>query len=564
MILGSAFLCTLDQTLAGVDPGARSSRAITVNPATSSAEGIGLGLDGAQGSQGKVVSADEQSGHDLGAKIASADAALSLAAGVIKVTGSGQISDKVTLSEHHTLSCGNNVTLTLASPNAGIVQRSDTTISGCTMASRLPHQGAAIFSQGTQHVQVEDVSFTGGGYHVEYNTVSNFVIKNTHHLSVTTLGASPISVVTSSHGQIDSPRIEAYTVTAGNSGVRLIGIKKSSFIDVINPVLNGVDATTVPGCGGVTFTATTNSTVRGGHISGLKNCDGVLVESSGSDASSEIAITGTISSGNNSARGAGDHHANGEGFDIFNSRHVQLSQVTAQDNGRIPGMRQPGIEVSNSIDVTISECTVTNNGGEGIRVDGSPGVTIKDFHTNHNGAAGILVMPAFGNVDATRGSAMVKWAPGSANMTFSAVWPPQTKIAISKGVYTVAKLQSTGDLTLTTNFAEATGVYGYNVDSFVQLENGESLDNGQLHKGQPPNQGVGEREGVYFSGGRSGEVLGHITQLRAGDTQREKTQTYGIRVENQARILASGVSASGNLFGGVRDSPGRSKIQTVR
>jgi parallel beta-helix repeat protein len=519
----------------------------------------------AQLNQGKVVSADEQPGQDLGAKITSADTALGSATGVIKVSRSGAIADRVRLSQHHALLCdGNNVTLTLTSAKAGIEQLSDTAVRGCTMSSTLPDHGAAIFSQGASNLQVEDVSFTGGGYHIEYNTVSNFLIKNTHHRSVTTVGASPIVVSMSSHGQINAPRIDAFVVPAGKGGVRLIGIKKSSFIDVINPVLNGVDASLVPGCGGVSFTATTNSTLRGGHISGLKNCDGVLTESTGSDPSSDIEISDTDSSGNNSSPGAGHNHGNGEGFDIFNSRRVQLSKVTAQNNGTAPGMGQPGIEVSNSFEITINGCNASNNGGEGIKVDGAPKITIKNFQTNRNGATGIMVMPAFGKVSTTRGSRAVKWAPGSANITFSAVWPPQTKMIIAGKVYTVAEFQSTGELTLTTNFTGPTGVNGYNVDSTVELDNGEALDNGQRHKGQPANQASGEREGIYFSGGFSEEVLGHITQLRVGNTQSEKTQTYGIRVENRARIVASGVSASGNSVDGIRDSPHLSKIQTVR
>jgi len=521
--------------------------------------------DGAQLNQGRVISADEQAGPDLGAKIANADTALGSAAGVIKVARSGQISDKVRLSEHHNLVCDDsNVALTLTSPKAGIVQQSDTAVRGCTMSSTLPDHGTVIFAQGAANVQVEGVTFHGGGYHIEYITVSNFIIKNTHHLSVTTPGASPISVSMSSHGRIDSPRIDAYTVPPGKSGVRLIGIKKSSFIDVINPDLNGVDASTVPGCGGVSFSSTTNSTLRGGHISGLKNCDGVLTESEENAPSSDIEISNTVSSGNNASHGAGHYLNNGEGIDIFNSRRVQLSQVTANGNGTFQGMRQPGIEISNSIAITISGCTANNNGGEGIRVDGSPQVTIKGFHTDNNGAAGILVMPAFGKVSATHGSPMVKWAPGSANITFSAVWPPQTKIAIAGAQYTVAKFQNTGELTLTKGFPGASGTYGYNVDSYVELADGESLDNGQRHKGEGPNQNAGEREGIYFSGGLASEVVGRITGLHVGDTQKQKTQTYGIRLENRTRIVASGVSASGNLVGGVRDSPGRSKIQTVR
>jgi parallel beta-helix repeat protein len=548
-ILGLSLLLTLDRTLAWVEAAAQKDM-----------------RNGAPLNQGKVISAEEQAGPDLGAKIASADAALGSTAGVIKISRSGQVSNEVKLSPHHGLVCDDsNVTLTLTSAKSGIVQQSDTVVRGCTMSSTLADHGAVIFAQGAANVQVDAVTFRGGGNHIQYITVSNFLIKNTRHLSVTTPGASPISVAMSSHGQIDSPRIEAYTVPAGKSGVRLIGIKESSFVDVINPVLNGVDASTVPGCGGVSFSSTTNSTLRGGQIGGLKNCDGVLTESEeAKPPSSDISITNTVSSGINASQGAGHELHNGEGIDIFNSRRVQLSQVTTNGNGTFRGMRMPGIEISNSIDITISGCIANGNGGEGIRVDGSPQVTIKDFHTNHNGASGILVMPAFGKVSVTHGSPMVKWAPGSANITFSVVWPPQTKIAIAGVEYTVAKFQNTGALTLTKNFTGASGAYGYNVDSYVELADGGSLDNGQRHKGEPPNAGAGEREGIYFSGGYAGELVGRITGLHVGDTQTQKTQIYGIRLENRTRIIASGVSASGNLVGGVRDSPGRSKIQTVR
>jgi len=52
-----------------------------------------------------------------------------------------------------------------------------------------------------------------------------------------------------------------------------------------------------------------------------------------------------------------------------------------------------------------------------------------------------------------------------------------------------------------------------------------------------------------------------VTGLRATDTQSRRTQTFGIRVENQARIVANDNSVAGNLAGGIQDSSGKSSIQ---
>jgi hypothetical protein len=340
----------------------------------------------------------------------------------------------------------------------------------------------------------------------------------------------------------------------------LIGIKQSSFIDVSDPIIRGVDASTVTGCGGVTFTASTNSTLRGGAITELKNCDGVLTESTGTAASSDIDITGTVSTGHNASPGLGRNANNGEGFDIFNSKRIRLSEVTARNNGKLASNRQPGLEVSNSGEISIDNCNCSDNGVDGIKVDGSIGVKISNSHTNHNGGVGILVMPALGSANVSRGSPIVDWTQGGANVTFSAVWPVRTKIYVGGAVYTIESFQSTTQLTLASD-SEVTGKYPYNVDSYVEIVGGESSDNGQLSAGLPPNQNGGQREGVYFAGGLSGEITGRVSGLRAANTQGNKTQTYGIRVENRARIVAERNSVSGNVVAGVRDSPQKSTIR---
>jgi hypothetical protein len=514
---------------------------------------------------GGIIFADRQPGSDMGAKLVAADAALGSARGEIRVVNSGEISQSVLLSQNHELICmGEQVRLTLSTSQARIIQQSNTRVRGCTLSSSQtspPVGSAEIVSQGTSNVQVENVTFIGGGSHIEYSNVSNFVIKNTRHVSITAKGTAPIRVDSSIGGQITAPRIEGFTLPAGDVGIRLLGIQNSSYINVTNPVIKDVDATTVFGCGGIAFTTSNKSTLHGGVISGLKNCDGVLTESIGMAGSSDISISGTISTGHNASPGVGRNANNGEGFDIFNSKRVRLSEVTSRDNGKSESNRQPGIEVSNSGEISISHCISNDNGADGIKVDGSSGVTIRESHTNHNGGAGILVMPALGRVRVTEGSPIIDWTPGGANMTFSAVWPVHTRIVIGGAVYTIASFQSTTQLTLTAGFPVATGSYAYNVDTYAEIQGGESLDNGQLSASLPVNQNAGQREGVYFAGGFSGEITGRVIGLRATDTQIRKTQTFGIRIENGARIFAKNNSVAGNLAGKIQDSPGKSSIQ---
>jgi hypothetical protein len=518
----------------------------------------------AQQVKSHVIVADQESGRDVGAKIIAADTALGSEKGEIRVTQSGEISEPISLSHDHELSClGDHITLTFTTSAAQIVLHSDTRIHGCTLSSSQtspPEGGAEIISEGASNVHVEEVIFVGGGYHIKFTSVSNFSIGNTRHFSITAKGTSPILVDSSTRGRITSTRIEGFTMPAGNASIRLIGMNKSSFIAVIDPMIQDVDASTVPGCGGVSFTASHNSSLRGGLISGLKNCDGVLTESTDKAASRDIDITGTESVNHNASAGLGKHANNGEGFDIYNSERVHLSNVTARHDGNDPSNRQSGIEVSNSREITLSHCVSSDNGVDGIRVDGSPEVKIVESQTNHNGEVGILVMPALGRVSATQGSPLLDWTRGDAGMTFSAVWQHGTKIVIDSTVYTISFLPSTTQLILSSGFPARNGKYSYNVDSYAEITGGESLDNGQASAGLPADQKVGHREGVYFAGGFSGELTGRVTRLHAADTQNRKTQTHGIRVENRARIVAHGNSVAGNLAGQIQDSPGKSSI----
>jgi len=513
------------------------------------------------GGESRTILADRQPGADMGAKIAAADAALGSNPGQIQVGQSGAISSAIMLSQNHELSCMNRqVVLTMSSDKAMIRQQSHTRIQNCEFASQQTAPpaggGGEIFAQNASDLAVRNVTFSGGGHHILYHDVSNFRIENTHHTSITALSGAAIVIQSSNHGQIVAPQIHDFVEPDGSSFIRLIGIVKSDAIEVSDPVIRNVDSSTAKGCAGVGFSGSGDSSVKGGAISGLHNCDGVLTESVDMIASVGITISGTSVTDMDTGPGAGSHAGNGEGFDIFHSKGIRLSDITARNNGKFEGNRMPGLEVSASIHVEITNCDCSDNGLEGIRIDGSLWVNVNQCRTNNNGGAGIIVEPMFGNVAATNGSPEIEWAPGRANQHFSAVWPSGTKIIIEHTVYSVGTLESKNKITLTSGFAQPSGTYAYDVDSYAEIEGGESSNNGQR------GGGTGAREGVYFSSDNtSRQLLGQVRHLVARDTQSTKTQTYGIRVENSGHIVAEGNSIQGNLMGTIRDSPGRSTIR---
>jgi hypothetical protein len=508
---------------------------------------------------GRGILADQQSGADMGEKITAADLALGADSGQITVGSSGSISKVVTISANHSVACANDtVKLTLATQQASFRLQSNTTFHGCSLVSKqviTPPDGAEIFSRGTSNVSVEGVTFSGGGHHVLFNNVTTFRIAHTRHLSITVPTGGGIVIFSSIQGQIISPLIENFAEPQGSTQVRMIGISNSQSVHVKDPVIRNIDATTATGCAGVAFSGTSNSSLQGGTIANLNNCDGVLAEAVGMKPASDIDISGTVATGTNPRAGAGMHTGNGEGFDIFNSERIHLSDITSRENGRYEGNGQPGIEICNSIEVTVTNCDCSDNGLEGIRIDGAQGVKVANSRTNRNGSSGIIVEPVFGNVQATQGSPDVVWAAGRANQHFASIWPAGTKIIISHSPYSIASLDSRTKLTLTTSFAEASGTYPYDVNSYAEIEGGESNDNGQRSTRD------GSREGVYFaSDGTSGPLLGRVSRLRATNTQGGRTQTYGVRIENSGRIVAEGNSVGGNALGGIRDSPGKSSI----
>ena len=119
---------------------------------------------------------------DLGAQIAAADAALGTTTGEIPVTASGTISEgQVALSVGHDLVCNDQVIISL-NPGSYIYQNSHTRIKNCIISSSSTPITGEIQSV-RYNVELDSVTFVGGGNLVYWEGVTDFSISDSKVLS---------------------------------------------------------------------------------------------------------------------------------------------------------------------------------------------------------------------------------------------------------------------------------------------------------------------------------------------------------------------------------------------
>src|ERR1700683_2595807 len=147
---------------------------------------------------------------DLGAQIAAEDAKLGASPGEIHVTASGIISEgKVSLSPGHDLVCDDHTTISL---NAGsyLYQNSHTRIRNCIISSTSAPIKGEIQSKDEDHLELDNVTFVGGGNLVYWFGVSDFLISDNKVVSITAF--SPVTekaqngyyLLHCSRGQVDN------------------------------------------------------------------------------------------------------------------------------------------------------------------------------------------------------------------------------------------------------------------------------------------------------------------------------------------------------------------------
>jgi Right handed beta helix region len=442
---------------------------------------------------------------------------------------------------------GEMTVLRFTTPSARIVQSSGTVVKNLKIVSMQTTvaAGGEIFSQGTTNVEATGLTFSGGGSHITYKSVSNFTISNTRHLSLTAQG-NAILLQGSDHGSIVDTDVEGFVAPASDGyygGAIRVG-NDSSHITIVNPTISDIDGTTVRDYAGVDISASHYVSILGGVLTGLKNGDGVVTE----DGATDINISGTISTGNSNTAGAGSYGHNGDGFDIYNSARVNLSNCVGNDNGHLASNLQRGAEIYTSEDVTVSNCEFDDNGAEGVIVTGSPRTQLSNVTANGNRMAGVYFLRASGTVQVS--GADVSLTDG---IGFGLAWEPGTVIEIHSSQCKIASVTDGSHLVLTEPVGSAKSVT-YAVESYeASLSSGTYDDNGSGGN----NSGRGQTsDGIYLADATTAS----ISNVTATDERSSgKTQMWGAEVQNQARAVFFHDDFVGNAAGEIQDAVGLSE-----
>lgn len=436
---------------------------------------------------------------------------------------------------------GDTTILHLATASARIVQSSGTWVKSLqiTSSQKSAVAGGGLYSVKTSDVEASDVTFSGGGPQIAYQGVSNFTISGTQHFNLTAPG-NAILVNGSDHGVVSNAQIEGFTAPASATyyGGAILVANGSSEIAIVNPVISDIDGTAVPDYAGVDISASHSVSVLGGTISGLKNGDGVVTE----DGTTDVNISGTTSTGHSNASGVGLFGNNGDGFDIYNSARVELSDCVGSNNGNLSTNLQHGAEIFSSEDVTISNCEFSGNGAEGIIVAGSPRTKIVDVTSSNNCMAGAYFEHVSGSVNVS--GAQVTLTNGIA---FGLAWEPGTQISIQSQAYKIASVTDGSHLLLATSAGTLSGAT-YSLESYQAELSGGSFNNNGTGGVLP--------HGIYLADATTASVSNTTATNEAANGS---TQMWGANVQNQAQATFFRDDFRGNAAGEIQDGPGISQ-----
>jgi hypothetical protein len=498
---------------------------------------------------------------DLGAQIAAADAALGARPGDIQLATSGTISEgKVSISAGHNLVCKTGTKIFLKA-GSYIYQNSYTSIKNCIIeATSTPILGE-VQSLNTNHVELDSVTFVGGGYLVYWVGVTNFIITDNQVLNITAVVPTTNVVLSGfyldkcSHGQVNN-------LTAGNfvfptgvnsqhvstssigpcsqcSSTGIFVLNRSSYVTINNPTILDVDASYVlSGAGVIVIAGSTQVTVNGGIITGNANMDGILSQSYSSNIrSSYLNITGLYSSYNGGeGRNVNAPLGLGDGLDLINTRHVSVSHCILDGNGSLKD-GQPGIWLFVDDDVLVADSDISDSSQAGIAAAGSPHVRLLRDTINRNQATGVFTEYQGGT--ATNVGPAVTFVSGFSG-GFGVAWAPGTPFTLDGAIYPIASVTDSTHLTLATSPADHSTPVAWGVETTQNITNTVIDDNGQGKFG-------GQIQvGISWADGTSGIISGvTATDTGAG------TQLYGLELQNTATATLYNDNFAGNVIGGI-------------
>lgn len=482
---------------------------------------------------------------DLGAQIAAADAALGAHPGEIPVTTSGTISEgKVSVSAWHDLVCKKGTKIFLKA-GSYIYQNSHTSIKNCIIeATSTPILGE-VQSVNTDHVELDSVTFVGGGNLVYWNNVKYFRVSDNEVVSITAVDPTTHTttagyyLINCSWGQVDNLMASSFVFPAGLNQTGVLELNLSSHITVNSPMISDVDASYVlVGAGAIVIAGSTNIAVNGGFITGNANMDGILSQTSGNSVrSSHINLTGVDSSYN----GAPGRNVNaplglGDGLDIINTRNVRISHCILNGNGSLHD-RQPGIWLFLDDDVVVADSDISDSSMAGIATAGSRRVRLLRDSINRNQASGVFT--EFQGGTATNAGPAVTFFAGVSG-GFSVAWAPGTPFTLDGVIYPIASVSDSTHLTLAISAADHSSPVVWSVDTTQDIRDTVIDDNGQAKFGGQ------SQVGITWADGTSGIISG-VTATDTGSG----TQLYGLELANTASATLNNDNFSGNVQGGI-------------
>jgi hypothetical protein len=482
---------------------------------------------------------------DLGAQIAAADAKLGAGVGEIPVIASGTISEgKVSLSVGHDLVCNDHITIFL---NAGsyLYQNSHTRIKNCIISSTSTPISGEIQSVDTDHVELDNVTFVGGGNLVYWDRVNNFRISDNKVVSITAANSVTNTVqngfylVNCSQGVVDHLMASSFVFPVGPAGIpAILSLNLSHDITINNVSISNVDASFTFGGSGIQVNGSSHITIQGGVITHNAKMDGITTESWGKTTPSyDITIT-DLDASYNGGQGlnTGAPLSLGDGIDIINSGHVRISNCKILGSGYV-GNQQPAIWLFLDDDVVVANSDLSDSSMGGIDIAGSQNVILIDNSINRNQASGTFSEAQIGT--ATSVGPKVTFA-GGVSGSFGLPWRTGTPFVLDGVTYAIASVLDEEHIVLTSSPPDHPSPVTWLVNTNNEQLIGDVINDNGLGR-----FGGQLQVGISWGDATNGTISG-VTAIDTG----AGTQLYGLEFSSTASAILSGNTFSPNLEAG--------------
>jgi len=477
---------------------------------------------------------------DLGAQIAAEDAKLGASPGQIHVTASGVISEgKVSLSAGHDLVCDDHTTISL---NAGsyLYQNSHTRIRNCIISSTSTPIKGEIQSKNEDDLELDNVTFVGGGNLVYWYGVSDFLISDNKVVSITAF--SPVTekaqngyyLLRCSRGKVNNLKASSFVFPAGSQSIpAILGLYLSRDITVNNIFISYVDASYAFGGSGIQIGGSTNITVNGGVITYNAKMDGITTQSFGQTSegyglnpSYDITITG-LNASYNGGQGlnTGAPLSLGDAIDVINTGHVRISNCILLGSGYI-GNEQPAIWLFLDDDVVVDNSDMSDSSMGGIDISGSQNVRLVNNSINRNQASGTFSEAQIGI--ATSLGSTVTFVDGASG-GFGLAWRAGTPFILDGITYEIASVPNEGHVILTSSPPNHPSPVTWVVNSVNEEIIGDVINDNGLG-----GFGGQVQVGISWADGTNGVISG-VTAIDTG----VGTQLYGLEFANTASAILS-------------------------